>query len=79
MSKVKVGDENTERWQTREARWASMLAEVENLPVIEVFRRAMEAISRNNGEHRCRACWDCAYVVQYVSTLGGARSSRVLH
>ena len=81
MSKVKVGvgDANTERWQEREARWASMLAEVENLPVIEVFQRAMAAVSRNDGGHRCRSCWDCAYVTQYLSAIGGARSSRVLH
>ena len=79
MSKVKEVDVNTQRWQDRESRWQAMLLEVENLPVIEVFQRAMEAISRNNGEHRCRACWDCAYVTQYLSTIGGARTSRVLH
>jgi hypothetical protein len=74
MSGIK--DVNTERWQTREARWASMLAEAENLPVTEALRHALVSL-RNN--HRCRECFCCACLTQYLAVLGGSRRSRELH
>lgn len=69
-------DTNTKRWQDRESRWTSMLAEAEALPIEEVKRHALVSL-RNN--HRCRECFTCACATALLAFVGATRVARVLH
>jgi hypothetical protein len=66
-------DKATKKWQDRESKWESMLIEAENLPVTEALRHALVSVANN---HRCRECFTCACLTQYLAFLGGARTMR---